>query len=292
MVGLLLLFALALALTGCQADSPRTVVDSSTPQQVESEPVLTLKTPEGSQDWTRGRLLNHSALERITVSDLGGYDGQKLTFEAIGLWHLFPHQQPGAEDTLQYDSQDGFSSSLPARLALNHKPEGALAYLAIENPRAPWPRLASGKGSAGPFYLVWLNPEKSNIGREEWPFQLRSLSLLPSLQSRFPGIFPSANLPSDHPVQRGCQLFVKNCFPCHTLNGQGTSRMGPDLNLPHSPTEYFQPGYLKKLVRDPQSLRQWSEAKMPPFPPEVITDAELEMLFDYFKHMAESRTSD
>jgi mono/diheme cytochrome c family protein len=35
-------------------------------------------------------------------------------------------------------------------------------------------------------------------------------------------------------------LFVTQCLVCHKLNGAGSADVGPDLNLPENPTEYFQ----------------------------------------------------
>ena len=40
---------------------------------------------------------------------------------------------------------------------------GAQAWLAVEDPARPWPPLANGKPSAGPFYLVWTQPQASRI---------------------------------------------------------------------------------------------------------------------------------
>ncbi|KAB0769181.1 cytochrome c, partial [Pseudomonas aeruginosa] len=66
---------------------------------------------------------------------------------------------------------------------------------------------------------------------------------------------------------------------CHRLNGAGDAQFGPDLNLPYNPTEYFQPQFLARYIRDPQ-------AKMPAFPERVIDDQELRQLIGYLRHMA------
>ena len=93
-------------------------------------------------------------------------------------------------------------------------------------------------------------------------------------------------LAADDPVNQGFALFQKNCLACHRLNGAGDAQLGPDLNLPHNPTEYFQPAFLRQLIRDPQSLRRWPQAKMPAFAASVLPDSELELLVGYLKHMA------
>ncbi|VXC66123.1 Cytochrome c, mono-and diheme variants (fragment) [Pseudomonas sp. 8Z] len=56
---------------------------------------------------------------------------------------------------------------------------------------------------------------------------------------------------------------------CHRLNGAGDAELGPDLNIPHSPTEYFGGDFLRQYIRAPQSLRRWPQARMPGFSEKV-----------------------
>ncbi|MNJ74677.1 Cytochrome c [compost metagenome] len=84
-------------------------------------------------------------------------------------------------------------------------------------------------------------------------------------------------------------MFQQNCLACHRLNGAGDAQVGPDLNVPHNPTEYFRPEYLRQLIRDPQSLRQWPQAKMPGFAESVLSEQELDALLAYLGHMAGRR---
>jgi mono/diheme cytochrome c family protein len=73
---------------------------------------------------------------------------------------------------------------------------------------------------------------------------------------------------------------------CHTLNGQGDAKLGPDLNIPHSPTEYLRADMFRTLVRNPQNLRRWPQSKMPGFDTHVLSDRDLDDLEAYLKHMA------
>ena len=43
---------------------------------------------------------------------------------------------------------------------------------------------------------------------------------------------------------------------------------------------------LKKLVRDPKSVRDWSAGVMPAFDTARLNDAELDQIIAYLKHMA------
>jgi mono/diheme cytochrome c family protein len=49
------------------------------------------------------------------------------------------------------------------------------------------------------------------------------------LQDLYPKIFPKHT--EDAAVVRGLKLFQQTCFACHTMNREGPSEVGPDLNL-------------------------------------------------------------
>ena len=187
------------------------------------------------------------------------------------------------DDTLLFVASDGFAAEIPAALLLH--PHGSQAWLAIEEPAHAWPALSEGKPSAGPFYLVWTDPAAMRIGPEQWPFQLAAIRRLAPVAERFPAIRPGTS-PGDSAVNRGFAVFQRTCFACHTLNGQGDARLGPDLNIPHNPTEYLRADLLRAYIRDPQSLRQWPQARMPGFNQQALSDADLDALLDYLRHMA------
>jgi cytochrome c1 len=70
------------------------------------------------------------------------------------------------------------------------------------------------------------------------------------------------------------------------LNGEGDARVGPDLNIPHNPTEYLRTDLLRAYIRNPQSLRRWPQAKMSGFDRATLSDADLDNLLAYLRHMA------
>ena len=203
-----------------------------------------------------------------------------MTYQAVPVASLLPGVNAG--DQLQAVASDGFAAELPAAPLLNR--EGARAWVAIEDPAKPWPKLSSNKPSAGPFYLVWTDPQAGQIGPEQWPFQMVSLRQVQSLAERFPALLPAADAGSE--VQAGFAQFQKHCLACHRLNGAGDSAFGPDLNIPHNPTEYFSADFLPRYIRDPQSLRRWPQARMPGFSQQALADAELQQLLAYLRHMA------
>ena len=73
------------------------------------------------------------------------------------------------------------------------------------------------------------------------------------------------------------------------MNGGGDAHVGPDLNLPANPSEYFQEPMLRRLIRNPASVRTWEQSRMPGFSESLITPAELDDLLAYLRQMALQR---
>jgi mono/diheme cytochrome c family protein len=166
----------------------------------------------------------------------------------------------------------------------------SVAYLAIEDPKSKWPDLPvkGASGSAGPFYLVWLKPEVSGILQEEWPYQIAAFEVKGKLKELYPKIFPKRS--ENAGIARGLKLFQQTCFACHTLNQEGPSQVGPDLNLPLNPTEYLKELVLPRYIRNPKSIRVWEASKMPGFGPEVLSDEDITNIVAYLKQMALEKT--
>ncbi|MGG2396912.1 c-type cytochrome [Pseudomonas sp. SH1-B] len=245
---------------------------------------LDVQLNESKRSWSSSQLLNHPQARDIEIAEDVSYK-RTMHYRAVPISVLLEGVTPG--DHLQAIAQDGFAAELPAAILLAS--EGAKAWLAIEDPRHPWPPLGQGKASAGPFYLVWTDPTASQIGPEQWPFQVASIRQLASVAKRFPALLPASDASSD--VQAGFALFQKNCMTCHRLNGAGDSEFGPDLNIPHNPTEYFTGDFLRQYIRNPQSLRRWPQGRMPGFSEQVLPSTELERLIAYLEHMAQRRNN-
>lgn len=234
-------------------------------------------------------LLKRKDLETMTFEDVSAYPRQTVTFRAIRMATLLKDVPMEASDEVQVVATDGFGTAFRPELLTNTDPDKAIAYLAIEDPKARWPNQRNKSASAGPYYLFWVHPERSGIGREQYPYLIDHIAIVRSSASRFPKIMPDAAVPADDPVRRGFTSFEKNCLTCHTMNGEGPGSMGPDLNMPMSPTEYFKAGIVKQLIRNSQSVRHNPNTPMGPFPPELIPDRELDDLIAYLEHMAKRR---
>jgi len=253
-----------------------------------NEPALTVTTGGNTVNYAPAALLALPAATTLSVANDVAYQ-REMTFHAVPVADVLGGVRP--DETIRFVTRDGFVASLPAG-ALLARGDGAVAYLAVESTDAPWPPLKAGDpATAGPFYLVWKRPEAGAIVPEQWPYQIVRIEAVAPLAKRYPMLAPAATLSARDPVRRGFDVYVKNCSVCHTMNLGGDATVGPDLNVPYNPTEYMRPDALRRLIRDPQSLRKWPNARMPAFGAKVVSDRELTDLMTYLRHMADRRVA-
>jgi mono/diheme cytochrome c family protein len=211
-----------------------------------------------------------------------------MSYRAVPLRALLGSDGIRADQDLQVTGTDGFVTNLPSGLISDATGQGAVPWLAIEPPNDPWPRTPSGL-AIGPFYLVWLNPAASNVLSEQWPFLVASLRAVPARAVRWPQLAVGDDVPAGSPVRAGQVLFATQCMVCHPMGGAGDANVGPDLNVPRNPTEYFQIWALKAFIRNPRSIRAWPEMKMPGFEAATMPDPDLEAIIAYLTYMAARR---
>ena len=246
---------------------------------------LTIAAGTQQRSWTLDGLLKDRRLTDVTVDD----DNLKrrLTFKAIPLTALLRGMPVTADASATTAASDGYISHLPMRLLLADSVDEPRAWLAVENPAAPWPTL---KGQdIGPFRLIWTVPAgraASVINESLWTYSIVRIDITASPAERFAAIRPAPGLPADGAVMRGFATFQRVCFSCHSLNRVGDAHLGPDLNVPHSAVEYLGDDKLARLIRDPQWLRWWPNARMSAIDEKTLSDADMKDLLAYLHHMA------
>ena len=246
-----------------------------------AEPSIQIITAQHKHVVSVTDLLANKALREIEIKNDVAYQ-KAMKFVGLPLHTLLPDLPKDA--SLQFIAIDGFVANIPvASLQGKGQP-----YLAIEPLDKPWPALKAGSAlTAGPFYLVWLTPEKAGITNEQWPYQIAIIAESAPLSERYPQIRPSPR--ANAAALRGLQVYMTNCSVCHTINGGGDAELGPDLNRPHNPTEYFQEAYLRKLIRQPSAVRTWKQSVMPGFNTGALAESDLNDLLAYLKAMAQQR---
>ncbi len=251
-----------------------------------SSPKLVITISDREIVYTTAELLKRPDVETLTVADESAYPRQQMTFRAVRMASLLESVKVPADSTVEFIAIDGFTSAIRISQLRQTSADQSVAYLAIEDPEKKWPQQRFDAYSAGPYYLFWIRPRLSNISREQWPYRIERVQVRGVIEELYPRIVPSASLPKNSPAAKGYTVFVNNCLPCHTLNESGPSKVGPDLNYPMSPTEYFREGILRKFIRDPQSIRKNPQTSMGRFPEQILSEEELDQLIAYLEHMA------
>lgn len=166
---LISLFVVGILISGCASHTSPQVSTTSSKQEL----TIVKKT-----NFDLSELLKRKDLETITVVKDPGYGYTTTKYTAVRASQLFKSLNIPKTATLKFICLDGFSASVPATKILNNSSKKAVAYIAIEDPKNPWPPVKLGKPSAGPFYLVWLRPELSGIVTHDWPFQVKSVEII------------------------------------------------------------------------------------------------------------------
>lgn len=255
-----------------------------------ADPMLDVSINGDTRHFGRDALLARPEVSNIEVAHDIAY-GKPMRFRAIPLAVLLPGLGASTDSVLETVAVDGFAAQLPLGLVTNTDPAKAVAWLAIEPADAPWPQMPGKTASAGTFYIVWTGAAAATIRSEQWPYHVAKLETQPSPSSRWPALGVDPALPATHSVRAGQALFVVQCLPCHTLNGAGSGTLGPDMNKPMNPTEYLTHDGLKKLIRDPRSVRSWPGLLMPGFTADQMSDREIDQVIEYLAHMAARRTA-
>lgn len=277
----------AVAAIGC------TLALITAPAQAADAPAtLTITAGNQQKTLTRDALLKDRRLASVTVDD-DNYK-RRMTFKAIPMAALLAGLPASADGSATTAATDGYVSHLPLGLLLADRADGPRAWLAVENPAKPWPKL---KGQdIGPFRLIWTVPKPAKQANEAsapvriteslWTWSIARIDLGGTAAERFAAIRPAAGEPADGPVMRGFAAFQRVCFSCHSMNRAGDANLGPDLNVPYNPVEYLGDDKLSKLIRNPQALRWWPGSKMSSIDEKTLSDAELKDLLAYLHHMA------
>jgi mono/diheme cytochrome c family protein len=244
-----------------------------------TDPKLVIVTRDRQIPLGRSELVRRADLETIEVDNDEAYPKLRLRYQAVKLAALLSPFNVAPDDEIRFTASDGYASRIPYAQVSNAAAAQPIAYLAIEDPRSKWPPLHAGESvTAGPYYVV------SSVSPHSWPWSVTMVTI--GTAGDEPVLLPAAALAKDSPEWLGYRAYAKNCWSCHTLNGAGPARMGPDLNLPMNPTEYFRDGILGMFIRDQQSVRRIPGARMPAFSETDIPDAEMSQLLAYLRHMA------
>ena len=129
--------------------------------------------------------------------------GPDTRYRAAPLLPLLTSLPNGRFDTLEARATDGLVAQIPLSLVGRGGEGGATAWIAVEQPGQPWPNLPGRSTGAGPFYLVWTNPERSGVTNAQWVYNLASLTATESPAHRWPQLAADPSLPQGAPARWG-----------------------------------------------------------------------------------------
>jgi mono/diheme cytochrome c family protein len=243
-------------------------------------PTLRVELGGEKRQFSATELLANPATRTIEIPQDGSYR-RAMRYQAIPLLELLQGLPADATHTVDARATDGFASQLPWALIVRGASGGAVAWIAIEDPAHPWPRLEGKPYSAGPFYLVWEHPERSGIASEQWPYALASLIGDTDPLQRWPQLALDSSVPASDPARQGQAVYIVQCLPCHRLRGGGAGEQGPDLGLPMPVTAYFTAAGLRAVMRAPASVRTWPQQQMSGFDTASLSDADIDAVIAY-----------
>ena len=246
------------------------------------DPTLKITIGKTVRSLKASQLLKHPDLTDITIPKDVAYKRQ-MTYKAVPLLSVLPTEKDIDFDTLEVRATDGFVSQLPMALIKKANSGGAAAWIAIEPLGKPWPKISGKDISAGPFFVVWQFPKKSNIGPEQWPYAVAELRSVRSPVQRWPQLAVQS---SNVDARKGMAVYLKHCMSCHKIAKAGEATMGPDLAYPMSPTTYMTEIGLRGIIRNPTSVRTWPKQEMAGISVETLPEIELDQLIAYLRYMS------
>jgi len=247
----------------------------------QTDPTLTITTNAAHPvTYTRSQLLARQDLDTLTVAGNPAFPGKSTNYKAIKLCNLLTGISADQNGKFEFVGADGYVTIIPANSIMDCSGKHNVAYLAIE-PNQPWPPLPHGSGTAGPFDLIWKSA--TPVRPQYWPWQVVEIRMAQNTNEL------TAPATTDSHVQAGFNTFKQYCSVCHAINGMGNSIMGPYLNLPMSPVEYYKNDtLLRRFIRNPQDIRKLEKDRMPGVG-NALSATEMDNLVAYMRYMSQHR---
>ncbi|HTM63989.1 MAG TPA: cytochrome c [Gammaproteobacteria bacterium] len=249
------------------------------PTALAFEPMLTIETTTSSHRYSRSALLSSKKLEMTVIENNRAYPNKKMTLASIKLCEILKLFPIKPEYMVEFIASDGFSVYVPAVKIMTCNNQSAIAYIAIE-PKDKWPVLDNGTNTtAGPFDVIWLHPEKSYISNEYWAWSVVKIRIHKKIDNELLKLQP---IHANSQVNHGYDIYVSHCAGCHTINHIGKAVIGPDLQDPKTPFDYYpDENRLKKFIRNPQSIRP---GRMSGSGEDFLNESDLDALIAYLKY--------
>ncbi|MCE0723263.1 c-type cytochrome [Legionella resiliens] len=244
---------------------------------------LRIITPEQSFTLTNSALLSHPNLTQVTINNDRAYPNKIMHHKVIPLCKLLAPFHIRQHDIVEFIAKDNFHVYVPALKIMDCSKNASIAMLAIE-PASKWPIIDNHTGlTAGPYEIIWLYPKRSYISNEYWAWSVITVKIIRKFNYQQVLAPPETTNSS---IANGYKIYISHCEGCHMMNHFGKSKIGPDLNCPKNPLDYY-PNItqLKKFIRDPKSVRSLPQGRMSGSDKQSLSDKDLDDLIQFFAYM-------
>lgn len=228
-------------------------------------------------------LLSQIGIESMKMDYSRAYPKRIMQYRAINLCKLFTHIANSKNGVIEWIAKDNFSVFIPTELFMDCDKKQSIPYLAIEG-KKKWPLLQNGTHTtAGPYAIIWTNPSRDHISNEYWAWSVTKAIIHPSMPKG--RLYPPPRT-DNASVVNGYQMYVSRCASCHSINGMGIGKIGPDLGVPFNPVQrYTKRNTLRRFIRDPASVKYPLKVRMSGSDRDSLSDSELDDLINYFKYL-------
>ncbi len=244
---------------------------------------LRIITPNQSLTLTQSELLSHPDLSQVSINNDRAYPNKLMHHKAIPLCKLLAPFHIRQQDIIEFIAKDNFHVYVPSLKIMDCSKNASIAMLAIE-PASKWPIIDNHTGlTAGPYEIIWLYPNRSYISNEYWAWSVTKIKIIRKLNYQQVLAPPQKTNSS---IINGHKIYISHCEGCHMINHVGKSDIGPDLNCPKNPLDYY-PNLtqLKKFIRDPKSVRSLPKGRMSGSDKHSLSDNDLDDLIKFFSYM-------
>jgi len=228
-------------------------------------------------------LLNSLGIDTVSMDYSRAYPKRMMHYRAVNLCKLLSKVPMRKTEVIEWVAEDNFSVFIPTELFMDCEKQQSIPYLAIEG-KEKWPQLSNGTNStAGPYAIIWTNPAAAHISNEYWAWSVTKAIVHPAIPKG--KIYPPPKT-ANTSIANGYQMYVSRCASCHTIDGKGVGKIGPDLGGPFNPVQlYPKRNTLRRFIRNPAAVKYPVKVRLSGTGKDSLSDGELTDLLNYFDYL-------
>lgn len=217
-------------------------------------------------------------------TEVQAYGNRKIYVLGVKLCEIYKHVKDSNGNVIaKVKANDKFFAYLSSE-ELKSCNGDAVPYLIKKPQQENWPKQKGNHTEIGDYSLAWIGNKKDAVSKEKWVRNILSIELLRENKDKI-----RIPLGASQNEKAGYKVFLDYCSGCHSLNLVGQKEIGPDLNYPLNPTEYYSELIFRQFIRNPQSVRYFKNAKMEGFNEKELTNRQMNNLILFLNLIKNSK---